>query len=312
MKTIVVAGGAGFIGSNLVETLLKEGNKVIAIDNFLTGSKENIELFAGNENFSFIEHDIRDPLKIEGPIDQVYNCASPASPIDFPKMPLDILLTGSIGVKNLLDFCLEKKARFLQTSTSEVYGNPLVHPQREDYWGNVNPIGARSCYDESKRFTEALMMAYHRVKGLDIRIARIFNTFGPRMRKDDGRVIPAFVDQALHNQPITIFGDGKQTRSFCFIEDQVSGLMALMNSDFMGPCNIGNFVEVTMLELAEKIIEFTGSESKLVHKPLPKDDPTKRRPDISLAKEKLGWEPKIVWTDGLKKTIEWFKSTEGQ
>ncbi|HLD59064.1 MAG TPA: UDP-glucuronic acid decarboxylase family protein [archaeon] len=304
---IIVAGGAGFIGSHLCERLIEEENEVIALDNFCTGTKKNIELLEKNKNFSFLEHDIQEPLEIEEKISQVYNCASPASPVDFSKIPIEIMLTNSLGIKNLLDFCLEKKARFLQTSTSEVYGDPLEHPQKESYWGNVNPIGQRACYDEAKRFAEALIMSYKRAKNLEVRIARIFNTFGPRMRKDDGRAIPEFIGKALQNLPLEVFGSGKQTRSFCYVSDQVAGLIALMNSDFTGPVNIGNPVEITLLELAQKTIEFSGSKSKIVFKALPQDDPKKRKPDISLAREKLSWEPKEKWENGLKKTIEWFK-----
>jgi|SRR3989338_2887383 len=304
---IIVAGGAGFIGSHLCERLIEEENEVIALDNFCTGTKKNIELLEKNKNFSFLEHDIQEPLEIEEKISQVYNCASPASPVDFSKIPIEIMLTNSLGIKNLLDFCLEKKARFLQTSTSEVYGDPLEHPQKESYWGNVNPIGQRACYDEAKRFAEALIMSYKRAKNLEVRIARIFNTFGPRMRKDDGRAIPEFIGKALQNLPLEVFGSGKQTRSFCYVSDQVAGLIALMNSDFTGPVNIGNPVEITLLELAQKTIEFSGSKSKIVFKALPQDDPKKRKPDISFAREKLSWEPKEKWENGLKKTIEWFK-----
>ena len=269
MGTVLVAGAGGFIGSNLCERLLNEGNNVIAIDNFSSGSKKNIDFLSKFGNFSFLEHDVVEPIGISEKVSQVYNCASPASPIDFAKIPIEILLTNSLGVKNLLDFCLEKKARFLQTSTSEVYGDPLVHPQKESYFGNVNPIGERACYDESKRFAEALIMAYRRKHLLEVRIARIFNTYGPRMRKDDGRVVPAFIEQALHNQPLTVFGEGLQTRS---------------------------------------LISLCNSKSSIVKKPLiHADDPKKRKPDISLAKEKLKWEPKIPWQEGMKKTIGWFR-----
>jgi UDP-glucuronate decarboxylase len=307
VKTIIVAGAAGFIGSNLAERLLKEKNKVIGIDNFSSSSRQNIGFLCKFENFSFLEHNIQEPLELKENISQLYNCASPASPIDFAKIPIEILMTNSLGVKNLLDFCLEKKARFLQTSTSEVYGDPLAHPQKESYWGNVNPNGERSCYDEAKRFAESLIMAYNRKYALEVRIARIFNTYGPRMRRDDGRAVPTFIKQALANEPITIFGEGKQTRSFCYVSDQVDGLIKLMNSDFIGPVNIGNPVEITMIDLAEKIIELAGSKSKLVKKPLPNDDPKRRKPDISLAKEKIGWSPQIPWQEGIKKTIGWFK-----
>ena len=309
MKTILVTGGAGFIGSHLCEVLLGQGKKVICIDNFVTGKKENIAELLENENFSFVEHDISNPLEISESVDQIFELASPASPVDFPKIPIEILTTGSLGLKNVLDFAVEKKARVLHTSTSEVYGDPLEHPQKESYWGNVNPIGERSCYDEAKRFGEALMMAYKRKKGLDPRIVRIFNTYGPKMRPDDGRVVPTFIKQALSNQPISVFGDGKQTRSFCFVKDEVAGLIALMESDYSLPVNIGNPSEITILEFAKKIVELCGSKSQIDFKPLPKDDPVRRKPDISLAKEKLGWEPKVSLEEGLKKTIDWFKKT---
>ncbi|MDD5148130.1 MAG: SDR family oxidoreductase [Candidatus ainarchaeum sp.] len=308
MKTIAVAGAAGFIGSNLCERLLKEGSAVIGIDNFASSSRKNIDFLSEFGNFSFLEHNVQEPLEIKENVSQLYNCASPASPVDFAKIPIEILMTNSLGIKNLLDFCLEKKARFLQTSTSEVYGDPLVHPQKESYFGNVNPIGERACYDESKRFAEALIMSYRRKYNLEVRIARIFNTYGPRMRKDDGRVVPTFIGQALSNKPITVFGKGKQTRSFCFVSDQVDGLVKLMNSGFAGPVNIGNPVEITMIELAEKIISLSGSKSEIVFRPLlHSDDPRKRKPDISLAKEKLGWAPEVPWQEGIKKTIAWFR-----
>lgn len=312
MKTIVVTGGAGFIGSHLCEALLKEGNKVICIDNFVTGSKENIAPFLKNQDFSLIEHDITQPLRVEGKVDQVYNMASPASPVDFPRIPIEILLTGSLGLKNVLDLATEKRARVLQASTSEVYGQPLEHPQKESYWGNVNSIGERSCYDESKRFAEAMIMAYQRKKDLETRIVRIFNTYGPRMRPCDGRVIPNFVMQALSGKDLTIYGDGNQTRSFCFVSDLVEGIIKLMNSDYALPVNLGNPKEMTVKELAEALIKIVGSESKLVSKELPKDDPSKRRPDIGVAKQQLGWEPKVSLEAGLGETIEWFKKNQGE
>ena len=307
MKTIVVSGGAGFIGSHLTEELLEKGNKVICVDNLVTGTEKNVHQFMENKNYDFIKHDICETLHLNEKIDRVYNCASPASPIDYQVIPIETLMAGSVGVKNLLELAWENKARFLQTSTSEVYGDPLEHPQKESYWGNVNPIGLRSCYDESKRFAEALMMAYQRVHNVDVRIARIFNTFGPRMRPNDGRVVPTFIKQALGNKPITIFGEGNQTRSFCYVDDNVRGLMALMESSYTNPVNIGNPVEITIKELAEKVIKLSGSKSKIVKNPLPKDDPTRRKPDISIAKKQLGWEPKVDWEHGLKKTIEWFR-----
>lgn len=306
MKTIVVAGGAGFIGSHLCERLLKDGEKVICVDNFVTGRKENVEALMENKNFNLLEHDITKPIEVEGEVDQIYNMASPASPVDFPRIPIEILLTNSLGLKNLLDFAVEKKARVLQASTSEVYGNPLEHPQKETYFGNVNTIGPRSCYDEGKRFAEALIMAYVRKKGVEARIVRIFNTYGPRMRPDDGRVLPNFINQALESKPLTVYGDGSQTRSFCFVSDEVDGIVKLMNSDYAKPCNIGNPNEMTIKELAEIVIKTTESKSELVFKPLPGDDPAKRKPDISVAKKELGWEPKVSLKEGLKKTIEFF------
>jgi nucleoside-diphosphate-sugar epimerase len=303
-----VAGGAGFIGSNLCEALLGQGHKVLCVDNFVTGSKGNLKNVLYEKNFSLLAHDITAPLNIDGPIDQIYDMASPASPVDFPKIPVEILMTASLGVKNLLDLSMEKKATMLHASTSEVYGNPLEHPQKESYWGNVNPTGERSCYDEGKRFAEALMSAYKRKNGADIRIARIFNTYGPKMRPDDGRVVPNFILQALENKPITVYGTGQQTRSFCFVSDQVDGLIRLMNSSYSEPVNIGNPNELTVLELAEKVIELTASKSKIAFRPLPKDDPTKRQPDITRAKKELSWEPKISLEEGLKKTIDYFKA----
>ena len=307
MKTIVVAGGAGFIGSHLCERLLKDGERVICVDSFVTGSKENVEALMENENFNLLEHDITKPLEVEGKIDQIYNMASPASPIDFPRIPIEILLTSSLGLKNLLDLAIEKKARILQASTSEVYGNPLEHPQKETYFGNVNTIGARSCYDEGKRFAEALIMAYVRKKELEARIVRIFNTYGPRMRPDDGRVLPNFINQALEGKPLTVYGDGSQTRSFCFVSDEVDGLVKLMNSGYTMPCNVGNPNEMTIKALAELVIKTIGSKSELAFKPLPGDDPAKRKPDISNAKKELGWEPKVSLEEGLEQTIEFFK-----
>lgn len=307
MKTILITGGAGFIGSHLTEKLLEEGNRVIALDNFVTGSEKNIQGLMDNKDYEFIKHDITQPVDLNEKLDQIYNLASPASPIDYQVIPIETLLAGSYGIKNMLDLAWKNKARFLQTSTSEIYGDPLEHPQKESYWGNVNPIGLRSCYDESKRFAEAMIMAYHRVHNLDARIARLFNTFGPKMRPNDGRVIPTFIKQALGNKPLTVFGKGDQTRSFCFVDDTVRGLVALMNSSYTNPVNIGNPAEITILDLAKKIIKLCGSKSQIVHNPLPKDDPTRRKPDISLAKQQLGWAPQVNWEEGLKKTIEWFK-----
>jgi len=265
---IVVSGGAGFIGSHLCERLLKEGNRVICIDNFVTGRKENVQLLLQDEKFSLVEQDITKPFSLDEKVEQVYNMASPASPVDFAKIPLEILAVNSVGTRNMLDLASLNKARFLESSTSEVYGEPLEHPQKETYWGNVNSIGERSCYDEGKRFSEALVMAYAREKELETRIVRIFNTFGPRMRKDDGRAIPNFVSQALEGKPLTVYGKGKQTRSFCFVSDQVDGQIKLMNSGYGLPVNVGNPVEITILELAEKVIELVESKSKIDFKPL--------------------------------------------
>jgi dTDP-glucose 4,6-dehydratase len=309
-KKVLVTGGAGFIGSHLCEFLLEKESRVICIDNLVTGKKQNISHLLKNKNFVFVEHDITEPLGIEENFSQLYNLASPASPIDYQEKPIQTLLTNSAGVYNLLESAKKNKASFLQASTSEVYGDPLEHPQKESYLGNVNPVGPRSCYDEGKRFAEALVSAYNLKHKLDTHIVRIFNTYGERMRADDGRVIPAFINQALEGKPITVFGDGKQTRSFCYVSDLVRGLYNAMNSSFSEPINLGNPVEFTMLELAEKIISFTNSESKLSFKPLPKDDPKRRKPDISRAKEVLGWEPKIGLEKGLEKTIDFFKGED--
>lgn len=307
MKTLVVTGGAGFVGSHLCEALLEQNFAVICLDNFVTGKEGNILHLLKDKNFSLVRHDITKAIKLKGSVDQVYNLASPASPKDFSKMPVEILLTNSVGTRNALELAVSKKARFLQASTSEVYGQPLEHPQKEAYFGNVNSIGERSCYDEGKRFSEALVMAYSRKKSVDARIARIFNTFGPRMRKDDGRVTPNFVTQALANKPITVYGDGSQTRSFCFVSDLVEGLIKLMNSDYKKPVNLGNPNEITIKQFAEKILEISKSKSKLVFVELPKDDPARRQPDISVAKAELGWQPTVSLEDGLAKTINWFK-----
>jgi len=310
LKTSVVSGGAGFIGSHLCDFLLAKGNKVICIDNFVTGSRKNIAHLEGNKNFSLLEADITQEFEVKEKVDEVYNLSSPASPVDFPKIPIEILLVNSIGTKNLLELAAKNKARFLEASTSEVYGDPLEHPQKETYWGNVNCTGVRSCYDEGKRFSEAIVMAFWRKKNLQTKIARIFNTYGPRMRAEDGRVIPNFINQALRGEPITVYGNGKQTRSFCFVSDLVEGLFKLMQSSFSDPVNLGNPNEMNMLELAEKVKAFTGSKSEISFKPLPVDDPAKRRPDISRAKKELGWEPKVSFEEGLKKTIDFFKSIE--
>jgi len=308
-KTILVTGAAGFIGSHLTEKLLSEGNSVIGIDNLQTGSKDNLSSFSDNPNFTFIEHDIEEPMEIDGKIDQIYHLACPAAPVHYKKDPIKTLNTAFIGTKNVLELARQKNARVLYTSTSEIYGDPLEHPQKESYWGNVNPIGERSCYNEGKRSAESLSFAYHKQHQVDIRVVRIFNTYGPRMAKDDGRVIPNFILQALKDEPITVYGNGKQTRSFCYVNDMASGLMAMMRQDkFVGPVNLGNPEETSMKTLAEKIVELTESKSELSSLPLPQDDPIRRQPDISLAKDKLNWQPDVSLEDGLKKTIEFFRS----
>lgn len=308
MKTIVVTGGAGFLGSHLCELLIKKGEKVICIDNLITGSKDNVAHLIGNNNFEFINHDIIIPLYLDHLIiDQIYNLACPASPIQYQINPVRTIKANTIGVINVLGLAKKHKARVLQASTSEIYGDPLEHPQKETYRGNVNTIGPRACYDEGKRVAETLFFDYHRQHGLEIRVARIFNTYGPRMDTNDGRVVSNFIVQALKNEPITIFGDGSQTRSFCYVDDEIQGIYKLMNTEnFTGPINIGNPSEFNMLELAKKVIKLTGSKSKIIYKDLPEDDPQKRKPDISLAKKVLKWEPKVDLESGLKKTIEYF------
>ncbi len=306
MKNILVTGGAGFIGSHLCEKLLEQGNHVLCLDNFFTGSRKNVEHLLDNREFELIRHDIIEPIILE--VDQIYNLACPASPIHYQFNAIKTIKTNVIGVTNMLDLADETKARILQASTSEVYGDPIVHPQREDYWGNVNPIGIRSCYDEGKRVAEALMMDYHRQHNVDIRIIRIFNTYGPRMAQNDGRVVSNFIIQALKNEDITIYGDGSQTRSFCYVDDLVQGMVALMNTeDFMGPVNVGNDGEYAILDLAKMVIELTNSSSKIIFKPLPSDDPCQRKPDLSLAKEKLNYAATVNVKDGLQKTIEYFQ-----
>lgn len=309
--TSVVTGGAGFLGSHLVDLLLSRGHKVIIIDNLITGSTDNIAHLAGNPDLRFIKQDVTEFLFLAGPVDYVWHFASPASPIDYLELPIQTLKVGSLGTHKALGLAMDKGARFLITSTSEVYGDPLVHPQPESYWGNVNTIGPRGCYDESKRFAEALVMAYHREHDVQTRIVRIFNTYGPRMRIKDGRVVPAFISQALTNRPITIFGDGTQTRSFCYCSDLIEGIYRLMMSegaDAHLPTNIGNPHELTMLQFAREIIKATGSRSRIVHKPLPQDDPKQRRPEISRARARLKWEPKVSLADGLTSTIEYFQT----
>ena len=307
MKTILVTGGAGFLGSHLCDRLINEGNKVICIDNLYTGSLNNIEHLMENPNFSFKEHDVVDAIDVE--VDQIYNLACPASPPHYQADPIKTAKTSVFGALNLLELARKCNARILQASTSEVYGDPQVHPQPESYRGYVNTIGIRSCYDEGKRMAETLFFDYHRQHNVDIRVMRIFNTYGPRMNPNDGRVVSNFIVQALNGEDITIYGDGTQTRSFCYVDDLIEGMYRLMNTeDFTGPVNIGNPGEFTMLELAEKVIELTGSKSQLVYQPLPSDDPLQRKPVIDLAKEKLDWEPTINLEEGLKKTIEYFRN----
>lgn len=305
---VLVTGGAGFIGSHLCELLVKANHEVICLDNYFTGSKKNVYPLLGRPGFEVIRHDIINPIDLE--VDQIYNLACPASPVFYQVNPVRTIQANVLGVTNMLELAKRTKARILQASTSEVYGDPTVHPQREDYWGNVNPIGVRSCYDEGKRVAEALMMDYHRQFGVDIRIVRIFNTYGPRMALNDGRVVSNFIVQALQGEDITIYGKGEQTRSFCYVSDLVAGLIAMMNVDgFRGPVNLGNPGEFTILSLAEKVINMTTSPSKLVFKDLPSDDPVRRKPDIGLAKEKLGWAPTIDIDAGLVRTIEYFRQT---
>lgn len=306
-QTAVVTGGAGFLGSHLCDRLLSEGMKVVCIDNLLTGNIDNISHLFGNENFEFIKHDVTNYIYVPGKIDYILHFASPASPIDYLKFPIQTLKVGSLGTHKVLGLAKEKKARFLLASTSEVYGDPSIHPQNEDYWGNVNPIGPRGVYDEAKRFAEAITMAYNRYHGVETRIVRIFNTFGPRMRLDDGRALPAFVGQALRNEDISVFGDGSQTRSFCYVSDLVDGIYKLLMSNEIYPVNIGNPEEITIKQFAQEVIQIIDSKSKLSFHDLPEDDPKVRQPDISKAKKVLGWEPKISRTEGLKITIDYFK-----
>ncbi len=311
MARVVVAGGAGFLGSHICDSLLERGDEVVCIDNLITGSMDNIEHLFGRAGFTYYHHDVSTHVWVPGEVDAVLNFASPASPKDYLEMPIQTLKVGSLGTHNLLGLAKAKDARFLIASTSEVYGDPAVHPQTEDYWGNVNPVGPRGVYDEAKRFSEAMTMAYHTYHDLEVRIVRIFNTYGPRMRPNDGRVVSNFLVQAANGEPLTIYGDGSQTRSFCFVEDEVRGFLALLDSDIVGPVNIGNEGEFTMLELAQKVLDVTGSKSEIVHEPLPVDDPTQRRPDITLARTKLGWEPKIELAEGLARTHEYFESIKG-
>jgi nucleoside-diphosphate-sugar epimerase len=306
MSRVVVAGGAGFLGSHLCRALLDRGDEVVAVDNLVTGTEANLAGLLDRPGFTIARRDVTEGVAIDGPVGAVMNLASPASPKDFATIPLEILRVGSAGTERLLQLAMEKGARFFQASTSEVYGDPLVHPQPETYWGNVNPVGPRSVYDEAKRFGEALTMAYHRRFGLDVRIVRIFNTYGPLMRPDDGRVVSNFITQALRGAPLTVYGNGTQTRSFCYASDEVRGFLALLDSDYVGPINVGNPYEFTMLELAENVLKVTGSSSTLVFEPLPQDDPTQRRPDITLARTVLGWEPEVPLAAGLELTVPWF------
>jgi dTDP-glucose 4,6-dehydratase len=309
-RRVIVTGGAGFLGSHLCRSLLGAGDEVVAIDNLVTGSIDNVAALFGDPAFTFLHHDVSNFVHVSGPVDAILHFASPASPIDFERIPIQILKVGSRGTHNALGLAKDKGARFLLASTSEVYGDPLVHPQPETYWGNVNPIGPRGVYDEAKRFAEAMTMAYHHHHGVEVRIVRIFNTYGTRMRPDDGRAVSNFLVQALAGKPLTVYGDGSQTRSFCYVDDEVRGILALLDSDHHGPMNIGNPHEFTIAHLAEQVLEVTGSSSPLTLSPLPVDDPAQRRPDITLARQVLGWEPQITLAEGLARTADWFRSGE--
>jgi nucleoside-diphosphate-sugar epimerase len=309
---VLVAGGAGFLGSHLCDRLIERGDSVVCVDNFLTGRPENIAHLTEHPNFEFVKADVCVPLDLDGRFDVVMNLASPASPDDFKRMPLEILDVGSTGTRNLLEVATRDSARFFLASTSEVYGDPMVHPQPETYWGNVDPIGPRSCYDEAKRFAESLTMAYHRVHGIDIRIVRIFNTYGPRMKPHDGRVVTNFCVQALTGNPITLYGDGSQTRSFCYVDDEISGFLALLDGSVTGPVNIGNPVEFTMRELAETVVELSGSSSPIITVPLPAGrlgDPMQRKPDLTIAHRDLGWSPTITLRNGVQMLLDWLVAT---
>ncbi len=308
MPRIVITGGAGFLGSHLSDALLARGDQVVAIDNLVTGDVVNIEHLFTHQGFTFIEHDVSGYVWVPGQVDAVLHFASPASPIDYLEMPIQTLKVGSLGTHNTLGLAKEKEAKFFLASTSEIYGDPHVHPQTEDYWGNVNPVGPRGVYDEAKRFAEAMTMAYHRYHGLDTRIVRIFNTYGPRMRPSDGRVVSNFIVQALQGEPLTIYGTGTQTRSFCFVDDEIRGLLALLDSDETDPVNIGNPHEFTVRELADIVIDVVGSSSDIVTRPLPSDDPTQRCPDITRAREILGWEPEVQLREGVERTLEYFST----
>ncbi|MCB1233772.1 MAG: SDR family oxidoreductase [Verrucomicrobiae bacterium] len=304
----LVTGGAGFLGSHLTDRLLAEGHRVIALDNLITGSVENIEHLAGNENYEFIKHDVTKYIYLPGRVDYIFHFASPASPFDYLEMPIPTLKVGALGTHNALGLAKEKGATFLIASTSEVYGDPLIHPQKEDYWGNVNPIGPRGVYDEAKRFAEAITMAYHRYHGVDTKIVRIFNTYGPRMRLRDGRVVPAFIGQALEGKALTVFGDGGQTRSFCYVSDLIDGIFRLSRHETHEPVNIGNPGEMTILQFAEKILALIDTKSEIDFKPLPEDDPKVRQPDITRAKTLLGWEPRVSFDEGIARTIDYFRT----
>ncbi|MDX1503160.1 MAG: UDP-glucuronic acid decarboxylase family protein [Thermoanaerobaculia bacterium] len=312
MSTAVVTGGAGFLGSHLCERLIAEGMRVICVDNLITGNEKNLAGLADEPRFEFRRHDVTRPFEIADRVDFILHFASPASPIDYLELPIQTLKVGSLGTHNTLGLARAKGARYLLASTSEVYGDPLVHPQPESYWGNVNPIGPRGVYDEAKRFAEAMVMAYHRVHGLDTRIVRIFNTYGPRMRPHDGRVVPTFIHQALAGEPLTVFGDGSQTRSFCYVSDLIEGIWRLLQSDFTEPVNVGNPTEMTVLEFARQVIESTGSASRIVFEDLPVDDPKIRQPRIDRAREELGWEPVVELAEGLEKTIAYFRELESE
>jgi dTDP-glucose 4,6-dehydratase len=307
-KTVLISGGAGFLASHMCDKLIARGYKVIAMDNFITGKKENIAQLLKHKDFEFVRQDVSQPFKVAGKVDYVIHAASPASPVDYLNHPVETLLVGSHATHHLLELAKAKKSVFLVTSTSEVYGDPKVHPQKETYWGNVNPIGPRSVYDEAKRYAEAMTFAYRRTFKVDTRVVRIFNTYGPRMNLHDGRVVPNFIFQALNGLPITIYGDGKQTRSFCYVDDEAEGILKLLFSKEPGPVNIGNPGEFNMIEFAQLVLELSGSKSKLVYKPLPQDDPQQRKPDITLARTKLGWEPKVALREGLALTIDWFRA----
>lgn len=307
-KRILITGAAGFLGSHLCDRFIREGYHVIGMDNLITGDMKNIEHLMGLPDFEFFHHDVTKFIHVPGHLDYILHFASPASPIDYLKIPIQTLKVGALGTHNCLGLAKEKKARILVASTSEVYGDPLVHPQTEEYWGNVNPVGPRGVYDEAKRFMESITMAYHTYHGVETRIIRIFNTYGPRMRLNDGRALPAFIGQALRGEDLTVFGDGSQTRSFCYVDDLVEGIYRLLMSDYALPVNIGNPNEITLLAFAEEVLKLTGSSVKIIHKPLPVDDPKQRRPDITKAREILGWEPTVDRAEGLKKTYDYFKS----